>query len=370
MVSNTDMPAMERLNSVQVMRGVAALLVLFFHINALLPGSGETRSKAIGAFWEQGYAGVDMFFVISGFIMVYVTQTIAPSAASAGRFLYGRISRIFPLWWVFAILMMIYFWMSYQQPAPPDRITSDGVLAYSVKSLLLIPQKFTPVLGTGWTLIHEMLFYILFAAGLMVSRRFLPIWLGLWAAVIIIVSAMGSPTTHAENYWQLLTSPLNLEFIFGAALAYYMARKNAKGSSWFLLLGLAGFSIAMIMGVAGQPTEFLWKRVLVFGLSSMFILYGAIWMERAGRLKFPRFFIRLGDWSYSLYLAHMLVLLTLRRIWTAANGALPGPLKFGAEGIFDNVVFILLATILSVLTAFLSYRLIEQPSLKMLRRKP
>lgn len=370
MVSKVQTLAATRLQSVQVLRGVAALLVLIFHTSAVLVGEEYKSTRTFGAFWEQGYAGVDMFFVISGFIMVYVTQGQAPSAASAAKFLYGRITRVYPLWWIFAILMMIYFWISYQQPAPPDRINPNDVLAYSIKSLLLIPQEHYPVLVTGWTLIHEILFYIIFAAGLLLPRKSLPVWLGLWTVLIIGVSLIAPSTSSATNYWQLLTSPFNLEFIFGAALACYLNRYDTKGSAGVLLLGLIGFAATMIIGLNIQHTAFLWGRVLAYGLSSMLILYGAIGMERSGKLRLPRFFIHLGDWSYSLYLSHLLVVLTLSRVWKSAESTLPAPIKLGATGIIDDIIFILVVLTLSIITASISYRVIEKPALKLLRRKP
>lgn len=351
------------------MRGIAALLVVFFHIATMLNVDGGPRSNALGAFWARGFAGVDMFFVISGFIMVYVTSHLQPSLESARKFFTARLTRIYPLWWVFALLMMAYFMLAYGQPAPPDRVSADGVLPYVMKSLFLLPQETVPVLGLGWTLIHEMLFYLLFALGLLLPRKFLPIWLLVWAAIIAGASAYNMPPNHAGSFWLLFTSPLNLEFILGAFVAIWLTGDKGKSSGLFLWLGLLGFAIALMVHITGKPGVFLWKRVLVFGLPSAAMILGAVWLERQCKLKIPGFLSHLGDWSYSLYLAHFLVLLALRRIWQMADGALPEFLKFGADGYVDNVVFIILGVAGSIIAAAISYRLIEKPSLRLLRGK-
>ena len=86
----------QKLISVQALRGLAALLVVMFHISSMFRLNGEPRSDALGAFWDRGFAGVDMFFVISGFIMVYVTRNLPQTVQAYQRFLWARLTRI---WW-------------------------------------------------------------------------------------------------------------------------------------------------------------------------------------------------------------------------------------------------------------------------------
>lgn len=351
------------------MRGIAALLVVFFHIAAMLRLDGAPRTDAIGAFWARGFSGVDMFFVISGFIMVYVTLELAPSVKNAGKFLSARLTRIYPLWWVFALLMMGYFMVSYGQPAPPDRISGDGILPYTLKSLFLLPQEVTPVLGVGWTLIHEMMFYVIFAVALLLPRKLLPFILLSWAALIVAGSVYQMPPNHAGDFWQLLTSPLNLEFILGAFVALWLFRDKGKAHGVIFVLGVAAFVMALMIDVSGKPGVFLWRRVLMFGLPSALIILGAVHLEREGKLKIPGFLSLLGDWSYSLYLSHFLVLLALKRIWQMADGYLPEPLKWAAEGMADNIAFIIISLVGCIMAAAISYYVIERPSLKLLRGK-
>ena len=147
-----------KLDSVQMLRGLAALFVLIYHI-------AQQQLHAIGAIgigatapttdlwllsgpWSQGYAGVDLFFVISGFIMVYVTQGFAQNgrrkAANVGAFLYRRFVRIYPLWWVFASVMGGYYFLSKGQWAAPHLgLTAPESFVYFFKSLALICLLYT-----------------------------------------------------------------------------------------------------------------------------------------------------------------------------------------------------------------------------------
>ena len=370
-----ETPSREKLLSVQALRGIAALLVVIFHIDAMFR-EGAPRSREFGDFWARGFAGVDMFFVISGFIMVYVTQNIAPSLKSAGRFLYSRITRIYPLWWVFAGLMMLYFYTAVGAPAAPNKAQGGEILPYIAKSLLLLPQAHDPVLGVGWTLIHEMLFYILFAAGLMLPRKFLPFWLGLWVWIIIAYSNLGpSQPLHAKNLLQLFMSPINVEFVMGAAVALLLIRYKdriltSKTIGLILLLAGAGLFIAgLLFHVPGKHGTFNWIRALAYGLPSAMMVLGAVCLERRGDLQVPNFLQHIGNWSYSLYLSHFLVIRSIKRIWLMANDQLPDSLKWDAPGLLDNFLYITLAIVASLMVAWISYHLIERTSLKLLRRK-
>ncbi len=353
------------------MRGIAALLVVLFHLEAMFR-EGAPRSREFGQFWSRGFAGVDMFFVISGFIMVYVTRDIAPSLRNAGRFLWARLSRIYPLWWVFAFLMMIYFYTAYGQPAPPDKASGDGVLPYVVKSLLLLPQKFDPVLGLGWTLIHEMLFYVLFALGLLLPRKLLKVWLAIWAVLIGLNGVLAPPQPiHAETAWQLLLSPINLEFILGACVGILLIEHKVTSSAAMMWTGLALFAAALLFHLPATPSTFNWARVAAYGVPSAMMIYGAVWLEQERGLSLPAFLTNLGNWSYSLYLSHLLVLLSLKWIWNmqALQAYIPDGLKWGAPGWLDNIIYVVVGLAASVIVAAISYRLIERTSLRLLRGK-
>jgi len=190
----------KRLDSIQALRGIAAILVLFFHIAELqrqqitqyytkITSDNQDAEMALTrGIWDSGGSGVDLFFVISGFVMVYVTRNHVPSIGATRSFLWARITRIYPIWWIFALIMPVYFLWAYNIPGPPDRLADvDHHWIYVLKSLALLPQSTAPVLGLGWTLIHEMHFYLVFSVLLLFKRQYLPWLLGLWALVIVLL---------------------------------------------------------------------------------------------------------------------------------------------------------------------------------------
>jgi peptidoglycan/LPS O-acetylase OafA/YrhL len=99
-----------KLQSIQILRGIAALLVVIFHVRAqemlAIGGNGLAEMPFLNGFVNNGFAGVDLFFVISGFIMVYVTDGVRPGIRSSLDFLFARATRIYPLWWFFSALMI------------------------------------------------------------------------------------------------------------------------------------------------------------------------------------------------------------------------------------------------------------------------
>jgi len=355
----------QRLDSIQALRGIAALLVLFFHLAAFQRQMAEDNPTDIAlttGLWDNGWAGVDLFFVISGFIMIYVTRQSGRSFSDVRRFLTSRITRIYPLWWVCAGIMALYFFITYGMPAAPDRVSGpDEAFRFAVKSFLLIPQDVPPMLGLGWTLIHEMFFYIVFAGLLFLPRGVLPLGLMIWAVITVIGAIFISPSSYARNALETFASPLSLEFIAGGLAGYlvttgrfYAPKVLAVIGGILAVIGLAGFSVINI----GPYTT---NRVLVFLLPFVLLTYGWVGHEIKTSAKAPQWLVRLGDWSYSLYLTHYIVLVGLRRIYRSVA---PEILDVGAAGIWDNVIFAFLALALSILTSAIFYNLVERPSLR------
>ncbi len=368
---------LKALNSVQALRGIAAILVLFFHIAEFqrqIIGAGLADRALVSGLWDQGWAGVDLFFVISGFIMVYVTQGAGRSAQDVGKFLWARITRIFPLWWVWAGFMVAYFWVAYGIPAAPDRVAGPGeAMGYAVRSLLLIPQESAPILGLGWSLIHEMFFYCVFALLLFCPRR-IWVWLLLiWVGFTVLGASIFGAPAYARNYAELFASPLNLEFIAGALTGLAFIKGRHVMPKLILSLGL----IAVIIGFMFFPQlstgSITPSRVMIFTLPFAAIIYGWSVLEVQGKARIPRWLSQLGNWSYSLYLTHYIVLVGLRRLYAILLPRLPGNVKnavqLGGPGAWDNILFAILAIIISVGVAALSYRLIERPLMRFFRRR-
>ena len=366
-----------RLNSLQSLRGLAAFLVLIFHIadiqRAGVPADALAERNLLSGFWNQGYMGVDLFFVISGFIMVYVTRNTGRSLSDVGRFLKSRITRVYPLWWVFGGLMALYFFVSYGVPADPIRITGDGAVeAYLLKSFLLVPQEHLPVLSIGWTLIHEIYFYVIFALILFLPRRFLVHALSFWAVCVGVLFAAGLARPMANSVPSLMGSLLSLEFIGGAVIALLITRGEFRLAKPIALLGGIALILSIFLYDDKSSSMIMWGRVAVFLMPCLALVYGLAALEHLGKIKIPAFLVSVGDWSYSLYLSHILVLSALKRIYAKGMTILPdglsNALTLGAPGPLDNIVIAVLGIIACLIFAAFSYRFIECPLISVSRK--
>ena len=380
----TVMPQ-SKLNSVQALRGLAALFVLIYHISqqqlyAIGAIGASARTPTVDLWllsgpWNQGYAGVDLFFVISGFIMVYVTQKFAKNAgqkaADVAAFLYKRIVRIYPLWWVFASVMGGYYFLSKGIWASPHfGFSAPESFIYFFKSLALIPQGHLPVLGVGWTLIHEMQFYLIFALLLLAPRRYLPVLLGGWAGLNIAGYYMGLAKLSAIA--SVLFSPFSLQFIIGAAVALLIVKRIYVAPKICLALGVVAICVAILVNMDSISVLKPSSRLFFYGLPFAVIIYGLCVLEQQGRLNIPRGLVHLGDWSYSLYLSHYIVLIIIGRLGRELMPYLPESIvsnfSIGTAGLIDNIAYSIAALILAIIAAGISFYIIERPLLRLARR--
>ncbi|WP_335612515.1 acyltransferase [Hyphomonas oceanitis] len=357
-------PARPTLDSVQALRGLAAVMVVFFH--------AQTAELAPGI-WARGYAGVDLFFVISGFILTYVSRDYTRDLPTVARFLYARATRVYPLWWVFALILPLYFLVTYGAPLPPDQsalITNPP--AYILKSLLLWPQSEMPVLKVGWTLIHELFFYMIFSLALLFRRSALPVLLIVWAGLTLLGSWLVQGANLESPVLALATSHLTLEFIAGAFVALAVTHRLHIQPRIILLLGLAGLVAALVLYTTPTPRSLLWGRVGVFTLPCCALLYGSVVMEQNRGLRIPGWCVALGNWSYALYLVHTIIILGLQRLSREAGLRLPEGWKtwlvYSEPGIVGNLVFVLAIFALSIPAAALAHIYIERPLLQLTRK--
>ncbi len=371
-----------KLNSVQALRGFAALLVLFYHIGEQMIHSARLQAGGgaelltdkwlfLGP-WRQGYAGVDLFFVISGFIMVYVTYHSGRSAKDIGRFIYKRIMRIYPLWWVFASIYGGYFFITYGIWSSPDlKGGTPPDIAYFIRSLLLLPQDSKPVLRLGWSLIHEMQFYLIFAGLLFLPRKWMLPGLIFWGGVNLLGYFMNFQ--HINAAASIIFSLLSLEFIAGALAAWMIIHGKIIKPKVVFLTG-ALLSLGALGFYTDHSTQLTsWGRVAVYTLPFAALIYGLSLLEIKDNLSIPKWLVLLGDWSYSLYLSHYLVLILIIRIAREVKAYLPETIvesfSLGAPGLWDNIAFAFAAITLSIIAAGLSYYMIERPILKLARSK-
>ena len=378
---HTEKSFPKQINSVQALRALAAVLVLFLHTAGMQRQIiGPTYEEPFSGFWNRGFSGVDMFFVISGFIMVYVTRespyyrssgpgsgrSLSQNLREALSFIKARILRIYPLWWFYAALMGLIYFLIFSIPARPEYAeAAGGTLPYLVKSFLLLPQHQLPIIDVGWTLTYEMYYYVIFAAILLLPRRLMPLALCVW--VLQIFTIQFSPVYGV--FFNILKSPLSLEFIGGAFMALLVLRGVIFKPKFVLFVGIAAFIAALMVPGFEQHLWQGWGRAILFGLPSLAIIYGIVTLEITQGIRSPKWSIWLGNWSYSLYLGHIIVLIVMKNIWEVLEEiGMPKALHLGSPGITDNIAFFVTSVFAAIFAAMLSYFLVERPMVRVFRR--
>jgi exopolysaccharide production protein ExoZ len=327
---------MSKILSIQYLRAAAALMVVFFHADGMAQQYFSFTGLSFGA------AGVDIFFVISGFIMWITTASERITPAS---FAVNRIIRIVPLYW--AMTLLLYGgWLIFRDPAT---LPSLGNL---VRSLLFIPfvsprtGEIQPLLIAGWTLNFEMFFYAVFACGLLIARRHRALFICATLGALVMSPFLVSPSGPVALTY---TSPLLIEFMIGCLLGvmYERGALPRPGIAVFLLVVGCGLLLTSGMLSAANITA---ARFFHWGLPAFLIVTAALALEP--KLKQWRLPILLGDASYSIYLTHGVVL-------SAAKSAV---LLLGrGEQPLMSSEFILGGCAASVVAGVAVYFLIERP---------
>jgi peptidoglycan/LPS O-acetylase OafA/YrhL len=341
-----------------MLRGLAASAVVLFH---LLPFEQKylMGGSILPDTFVVGQAGVDVFFVISGFIVTTVSIDHAGRPRDSLDFLMRRFWRIYPTYWVYyVVLVAVYL-------AAPGLINHSATRPPSLlDSFALWPSNAPPLLLVAWTLSFELFFYLVFAGLLCLIRRarlgaVLPIW-----AALVIVGRLSLPPHHTA-LMDLVCNPLNLEFIAGCAIALWAPHSHRRIGLLLIVAGIAwGAVLTRYVGPAA-PFQNVWLRVAIFGCGAALVVAGCAVWERPGITRVPHPLRRLGDASYSLYLSHLLTIGVVGLIWRHAIQLVALP---ESSSVPVDVAALASAFAASVGIGLLSYRLIELPLIGMMKR--
>ncbi|MBV4455951.1 MULTISPECIES: acyltransferase family protein [Pseudomonas] len=276
--------------SVQALRGFAAWIVVGVHFMQLF-FDFEAHNALEYLVADKGGIGVDIFFVISGFVIFLAT---ADKPLTPWRFMLMRVARIVPAYWFYTLLMVLLV-ASMPSMFPYEHLEPSYVLM----SLLFIAApsepgvEVYPLLGVGWTLNFEMLFYGLFSFALLVRESY-----RLWvvATLLYLVCYIGPVLGLASGFY---SNGIVLEFLMGIVIGMLYRRGLCRARPWLPLLGIAAASIAVYHG-ADIP------RALEWGVPSAIVVISCVTLEPY--FQGSRFLKWLGDCSYSVYLIHVPVL--------------------------------------------------------------
>lgn len=329
-------------DSLQVFRGLAAMGVVFSHAALSTNAFVGKIPTFLNSIFEHGFLGVDFFFVLSGFIIM--SSHFDDEKSISALKLYGvkRFVRIFPPYWPISIVLILSYIL-----LPGLSQGSRGDFSW-LSSLLLLPDAPPPALSVAWTLIHEVMFYMIFSLYFISTRLFILFVAG-WVLVIFASSWFISGIDHFAFLARLL-NPINLEFVMGmivASLSRLVSIRFAKA-----LLFLGGGLFVLLLLLPFSEGERVW-----FGLPFSALVLGAVLFEREGSWKLPRSMVLIGDASYSIYLVHNpLVSLTSRLVVR-----LHGFASWGL-GMFVGVIS-------SVLLGVLYHFYIEKPLIRFFRQQ-
>jgi exopolysaccharide production protein ExoZ len=292
-------PDCARYRNIQVLRGIACLFVVLYHTSADESRFGMPFQPLHFVQWF-GYAGVDLFFVISGFIIASSNRVNLGRPGRLPKYLVRRLWRIYPTYWA-ALAIVTGLW-AVIAPHLFESITAREI----VETVALLPQQPMPrLIPAAWSLSYELMFYLVFASLFLLPRRFAGGVLLIWGVVVLSVPLIGYKP--ANRFAALSFNPYVLEFLAGAAVAWRPLRLSGRtalaavavAGAWCPLAFLA-LNPADPIVVAGD----LSLRALVFGPAFLLVVLAAAGWERGGgRLRLGPL-AALGDASYSVYLAH------------------------------------------------------------------
>ncbi|MDD3813173.1 MAG: acyltransferase [Desulfocapsaceae bacterium] len=338
--------------SIQALRGLAVLGVVLFHLMTI-EKKYSGGDLFLPEFLTLGQSGVDLFFVISGFVMVSITQGRDNNSGGVSRFLWSRLSRIYPTYWVYLILTAAVFFIK------PDWVnSSQNHQTTFFSAILLLPDYHRPFVMVAWSLIHELWFYTMFAIFLKFNPRYLLPSLVVWGLIITIASTVTS-TANLSPGARIVLHPYSLEFIIGAFAAIFTTSKYFDTLS----IRLSFISI-VIIPMAGLPLIYAFNILKNEGLMRVSIigtLYGLLLtcltaLEMKHKFCLPRFLQSIGDRSYTIYLSHILVLAAVGRLWSITK-----PIQ---NNLFDNMLACLIMSAAVLAYGWLGYRLVEHPLLR------
>ncbi|WP_345813312.1 acyltransferase [Paraburkholderia sp. PREW-6R] len=339
------MQSIRKYRSIQTLRALAALGVVAFHTNGNVLVYGWLP-ELFARVSRYGEIGVDVFFVISGFVMAMVTHGEPVGWASARTFMAARLARVVPLYWLLTALFIALLLV-----VPGAFGNAHFIAWHAITSFLFFPSLnwahiTAPVLGVGWTLNYEMWFYIVFMLAMCATRYRL-----LLVSALLLLSCSLRWLLDGSVALDFYTNPIVLEFVFGCCVGWLYA------SGRTVPVRVAGLLLVAV-AVAGKvfaPTLTDTNRFLVFGLPALAVVVAGLALE--DRVRWSALLERIGDASYSLYLTHVFSVPIAAKVLQVLDRRhrLPGDLAC------------LLVVLVATAVGLACYRWVERPLIRFCR---
>ncbi len=338
-----------------MLRGVASMLVVLLHITVNY--EVNFGHKYLYNIFKFGFSGVDIFFVLSGFIISYANFHHLQQPAAIGKFLKRRFIRIFPIYWLIITIFLIL-----QLSLPSFYQTHFDIgLTNVLKTYLLLPGHIM-LNGVSWTLTNELFFYLLFSVALIIPNKKYSFFLLIAYFIFLILFSITAPVvTNVNPYIGMLFFPMNIEFFLGVFIVIIINRLSKKWIYPLLVSGILLFLTSAYLSnngvtVVSSSSNLALNRVLLFGIPSFLIILALVKMELGKTINMHNIFLRLGDASYSIYLIHLPFVAAFFKVLA----------KFS---ISNSLVLFLLTCFLCIIictAAIFIYHKIEKPLIKKL----
>ena len=332
--------------ALQASRGVAAVLVVLCHVSAFV-GQEPTLWHRYGIYlWLRGTSlGVQLFFVLSGIVIYAAHKEDFDKPSTAPTFYWKRFRRIYPLYWIFLLLTVL----AHRAIPAADQGNRSGLLVLFSNVVLIHLFSYQTNMVVAWTLFDEVLFYLAFST-LLLNKRIGAIVLLLWMGASFCFLA------PSGTYWPMIFSPNHLLFGMGIFVAWMLEKNPAVPVKAIFWAGTVLFTACIIVD---GPLERGFAVHLAAGVGAAAILFGAAMLERRGELTVPAWLAFLGDASYSIYLAHFMVISAVARFSYPRLRQLPLPIG----------VWMILLFLCGVTGGIVTHLGIERPLLRILGKR-
>ncbi|WP_341799873.1 acyltransferase [Klebsiella michiganensis] len=347
-----------QIGNLQVIRALAALSVVLDHTFATsFKGlvSEDNYEYIHTLLNDLGWFGVNVFFVLSGFLMIFTQNDEKKSY----RFIYDRIIRIYPAYILLSIPIIIFA----LTPSQYDhRIYNTYQL---VQNIILMPgwegMSYSNANYPAWTLVYEMFFYIIFSGVLLFSRKkshiSIAISLILVCLIVIYKSVLNSNgTQQLTDIKHLLGNLILLNFAAGCLLGAFFKKGNLNvNGKLFLIATILIFGLSSVVRMKLSAHSGMGADIIFGTITASIVIYIALCSQEIKN----RVIKIIGDASYSIYLTHVTLLLIKNKIMNML-------------GLFDSIYSVLLCNIIfvpiSISVGIMSYQLVERPLMNILKK--
>ena len=351
-------PTIRQIDGLQVLRAIAVILVVWCHAGQLLGDTGTPSLPALNVF------GIDIFFVISGFILslVVLRERRRPGLAPTADFMKRRLIRIYPIYWFVALLMLARLALS-------NNLFQSNYLP----AFLLMPSLHYPgdrlIMGYSWTMMFEMFFYLLLGLLLLKTVK--------WAvpsliALLTLSVTIGAFVSILHPIWIVAGNPILLEFVFGALLSLLYASIGQRRTAGIALTCI-GVVASILLQMLNPPAiasgfQMIWVdqgvflRVATWGVLALVIVAGVVFWSPSMKSTLGKWAVLLGNASYSTYLVSALGLEFSARLFVKLSHP-------AVRSLANRIAFETFMLTAVMALGFVCYILVEKPLLRALQNK-